>query len=310
MDGANKQSAVIAEATYGTTPSSPAFKVLRDIRVSGAPDRPATPSPERNPTGQITNMVTGNFSFPKSIDLPFVRDDAADILLESVMGAAWATNVLKVGFAKKGFTLEEKYEGGSTDPYRRLTGCVAGALALNFPQAGAGNPGTMSFGIMALAEAMGTTAIASSTYASPNPGYDPVSLIGLTFTDLFSVSSPKVVGFQMSMGRQNRNRYSHGSASPFDIGFGTFVAQGQVQLYFSAAADYSTFMTRQSGLALDMTIGTQANNKDQIQLGNVDVWNPDIDDPGKEGDHLVRLNFLGRYKAADASSVIWTRNVA
>ena len=49
MDSANKQTAVIAEATVGTTPATPAFLLARDIRVSGAPQRPNTRSPERRP---------------------------------------------------------------------------------------------------------------------------------------------------------------------------------------------------------------------------------------------------------------------
>ena len=47
MDSANKQTAVVAETVVGTTPTTPAFKVLRDIRVSGAPQRPNSRSPER-----------------------------------------------------------------------------------------------------------------------------------------------------------------------------------------------------------------------------------------------------------------------
>ena len=47
MDSATKQTAIIAEATQGTTPATPAFKILRDIRVSGAPQRNDQRSPER-----------------------------------------------------------------------------------------------------------------------------------------------------------------------------------------------------------------------------------------------------------------------
>lgn len=47
MDSATKQTAIIAEATQGTTPATRAFKILRDIRVSGAPQRNDQRSPER-----------------------------------------------------------------------------------------------------------------------------------------------------------------------------------------------------------------------------------------------------------------------
>lgn len=309
MDSANKQSAVISETTMGTTPATPAFKLLRDIRVSGAPDRPAQRSPERIANRQAANMVSGLFSISKSIETPFVRDAANDVLLESVFGNTWATNALKVGSTKKSFTLEEKYSA-TTPPYRRATGCMVNTLQLSFPMAGGGNPGTMSFACLGMAEASATTAIASSTYTTPSPYNDPTSLIDVTFGNLFSITSPKVTGFQMSLTNNLRNLYSHGAASPFDIGFGQFDVTGQVQLYFSQASDYSTFMTRQTGLALDVTIGSVANQKDRIQMNTVDVWNPSIDDPGATGDHILTLNFMGRYNATDASALIWTRNVA
>ena len=90
MDSATKQSAVIAEATVGTTPATPAFKLLRDIRVSGAPQRDSMRSPERRSDRMAASMVTGLNSYPKSIEMPWVRDDALDILWESLLCGTWA----------------------------------------------------------------------------------------------------------------------------------------------------------------------------------------------------------------------------
>ncbi|MDI1265647.1 MAG: phage tail tube protein [bacterium] len=307
MDSANKQSAVIAEVTMGTTPATPAFKLLRDIRVSGAPQRSASRSPERRSDRTAANMTSGLSTFPKSIELPFVRDAASDILLESVMCGAWATNVLKNASTKMPFTLEEKYEGGATDPYRRLAGCLADSLSLSFRN---GEPGQMSFGIRAMAETAATTAIASSTYAAPTPGYDPVTPADITVNGLFGLSTPKVMGLNMSITNSMRDQHSWGSNAPFGLGLGLFNIEGSVQIYFSAAADYSTFMTRQTSLSLDLTMGSVANYKDQIVLGNCDVWNPDVDDPGATGDHMVTLNFMARYSSGSTSAITWTRLVA
>ena len=58
MDSANKQTAIIAETTQGTTPTSPAYKVLRDVRVSGSPQRPASRSPERPPINTPTRPAS------------------------------------------------------------------------------------------------------------------------------------------------------------------------------------------------------------------------------------------------------------
>lgn len=308
MDSASKQTAVVAEVTQGATPSSPGFKLTRDIRVTGAPQRANNRSPERRADRMAASMVTGLSTFPKAIELPWARDAATDILWESALGGAWSTDVLKNASTKKFFTLEEKYEGGSTDPYRRLLGAMCDKVDIAFRTDG--NPGTVSFALKALRETTATSAIASSTYAAPSPGYDPSSSSEITVTNLFSISSPKVMGFQASISNNLREQWAFGSPDPFGLGFGLFDVIGQVQLYFTQLSDYSTFTTRQTGLALDFTIGSVTNYKDQLQLMNVDVWNPDVDDPGASGDHMVTLNFLAKYHASDTAAIKLTRNVA
>lgn len=307
MDSANKQTAIIAEVTMGTTPSTPAFLLTRDIRVSGSPQRSASRSPERRSDRMAANMTSGLFTFPKVIEMPWVRDAATDVLWESVLCGAWATNVLKNASTKKPFTLEEKYEGGATDPYRRLTGCLVDSLSIGFRN---GEPGTMSWGIRAMAEAAATSAIASSTYAAPTPGYDPSTPADIVVGDLFGVSSPKVMSLNMTISNNMRDQHSWGSNAPFGIGLGLFDVSGQVSFYFGASADYSTFMTRQSGLDLSLTIGATTNYKDTLLLPYCDVWNPDVDDPGATGDHMVTLNFLARYDSSDAAAIKLTRLVA
>ena len=307
MDSANKQTAVIAEVTQGTTPATPAFKLLRDSRVSGAPQRADQRSPERRSDRMAANMFKGLASFPKTIEMPWTRDAGTDALWESAFCGTWATNVLKNASAIKAFTLEEKYEGGATDPYRRLTGCIVDNVDIAFRN---GEAGTLNFGLRALAETTATTAIASSTYAAPTPGYDPSTPADIVVNNLFSISSPKVVSLSLRIENNIREQYQWGSVSPFGTGLGLFNVQGQIQLYFSQLTDYSTFVTRQSGLAMDITIGATTNFKDQLVMGNVDVWNPDVEDPGATGDHLVTLNFMARYFATDTAAIKLTRNVA
>ena len=307
MDSANKQTAIIAEVTQGTTPATPAFKVLRDIRVSGSPNRPAARSPERRSDRMAANMTSGLFTFPKTIELPWVRDEGLDLLWESALCGAWATNVLKNGSTTKSFTLEEKHEGGATDPYRRLAGCVVDSTSISFRN---GQPGTISFGIQAMAATAATTAIASSTYAAPTPGYDPSTPADIVVNDCFSISAAKVMSLDLTISNNMRTQHAFGSNSPFGIGLGLFDVTGRVQIYFSQSSDYSTFMTRQSGLDLSLTIGATSNFKDTLLLPKCDVFNPDVDDPGATGDHMVTLNFMARYDASDAAAIKLTRLVA
>lgn len=308
MDGANKQTAVVAEVTQGTIPSTPGFKLLRDIRLNGSATRNAARSPERRADRMAYNMVNGINAFQFGVELPFMRDAGTDILLESALANAWSTNTLKNASTKKTFAVEEKFEGGATDPYRRWTGCIVDSLSLGF-QAN-GSPATMNFGCVCLGDVADTAAISGATYASPSPGYDPVAGHELTISDLFSISSPKIMSLSLNIRNNIRPQYCLGSASPWGTGLGFFEVDGQVSLYFSQSSDWSTFRTRQSGLVLDVTIGTTSNYKDRIQLNAVDVWNPGISDDGNSSDHMVTLNFMAKYYASDTAAIVWTRNVA
>ena len=307
MDSANKQTAVIAEATVGTTPATPAFLLARDIRVSGAPQRPNTRSPERRSDRQAAAMVQGVATYPKQIEMPWVRDAASDVLWASLFCSPWVSNVLKVGSVRTGttFTLEEKYEGGATDPYRRLTGCMVDNVSISFQN---GNPGQLNFSLLALGESTATTAIASSTYAAPTPAYDPSTPADIAVNSLFGLASPKVRSLQLQISNNLQQQYAFGSADPFAIGLGEFNVQGVVEVYFNALADYSAFVVKQTGQTFDITIGATMNFKDRLVLGNCDVFNPNVDDPGQTGVHAVTLNFLGKYYATDASAMKLTRN--
>ena len=307
MDSANKQTAVIAEATVGTTPATPAFKLLRDIRVSGAPQRLATRSPERRADRMAANMVTGLNSYPKTIELPWTRDAGTDVLWESLFCNAFATDVLKNASTPKSFTLEEKYEGGATDPYRRLTGCFCDSARISFRS---GDAGSLSFSLKALSETTSTTAIASATYAAPVPGNDPSTPADIVVNNLFGVSTPKVMAMDMTIANNMRDQYKWGSNDPFGIGLGLFDVSGSVSLYFSQLTDYSAFIPRATARTLDLTIGATTLFKDRLVLGAAYVWNPNVDDPGATGDHMVTLNFLARYFASDTAAIKLTRNVA
>lgn len=307
MDSSNKQSAIISEVTQGTTPGAPGFLLLRDNRVTGAPQRSVNRSPERRPDRMMSNTYSGLFTFNKTIEMNWARDAATDVLLASLFCGAYSTNILKNASTKSFFTLEEKYEGGATDPYRRLAGCMVDSLSLSWRL---GEPGSMSFSIQALAETAATAAISGSTYAVPTPQNDPVTPTDITVNDLFSVSSPKLMGLNMTISNSMRPQHAFGSASPFGIGLGQFDVRGSAQFYYQAGADYSTFMTRQTALVLDLTIGSVASFKDRLVVGNCSVGNPDVDDPGAAGgDHMVTVEFIGAYTSADAAVIKNTRLV-
>lgn len=307
MDAANKQDAIVAEVTQGTTPATPAFKLLRSSGISGSPTRIRVPSPERRPDRAIANMIAGLHSYQRQIVTPFVRDAATDILWASLLNSTYSGNVIKNGSTASFLTLEEKYEAGATDIYHRHAGCQVNSLGVNFRL---GDGGVMTWDLMAMGNTQATTAISSSTYAVPTPAVDPVSSVDVTVSSLFGISSPKVTAFQLQISNNMSFLHKFGSAEPFGLGLGRFTVEGSVELYFSAAAEYTAFVPFGSSLTMSLVIGSSSGNKDQFDMAEVDVFDPVVSDPGATGQHMLTLRFMGRYDSGDASVFKHTRSVA
>ena len=106
----------------------------------------------------------------------------------------------------------------------------------------------------------------------------------IVVNSLFGISSPKLMSFQMSIQNNMRDQYKFGSVEPFGQGLGLFDVSGQVEFYFNSLSDYATFATRQTGVAMSLTIGETGGAKDTLEIMNADAWNPDVGDPGATGD--------------------------
>ena len=309
MDASLKQDAVVAETSIGVTPSTPAFLLPRLVSIGGGVSRPNTRSPERVNHRQANSMTQGNVQVQKSISGVWVRDAGVDLFWQSLLCGAFATNVLKNGSTPKPFTLEEKYhaDAGGTDFYRRTTGCQVDSATISFRNDG--NPGQLTFNAMGRAETTATSAISGATYAAAAPGYDPVTLADVSFDSIFGLSSPGIVNFQGTIANNLRPRYAAGSASPRSYGLGDFDFSGTIEFYLGAMADYSTFVTKQTGQVLQLTIGSVTDNKDVFKCFGCDVWNPMISDGGKNTDDTVTLNFMAKYSVSDTASLSLTRQV-
>lgn len=308
MDSALKRDAIVAESAIGTTPATPAFKVLRTIGIDGSPQRANDRSPERVSNGQAKNMYQGLVTIQKTIRMPWVRDDALDILWASLFYGSFTDDVLVNGLTPAPFTLEEKYEAGATDPYRRITGCLVDSCQIQFRNDG--QPGQLSFNVLGRLEATAMAAIAGATYADAAPGYDPVTASEIVANDFFGLSSPEIAMATINIANNSRAIYGWGSPNPARHGRGWFQVDGNVSAYFAAAADYSAFTTRQSAKTLDLTIGSVTDFKDQLVLPNCDVWNPSLDDPGPSGDFTLTLQFMAKFDDTLGGTLSLTRLVA
>jgi len=305
--GATKRTAIVPEVTQGITPTTPGFMIVRDIRVEGELERGDSVSRERKSDRSAFAMAKGLSSFVKTIEMPYVRDAATDTFWSSAFCSAWSANVLKNGSGKVPFTLEERYDGEPAPMHRRVTGCIVDEVALVMR---VGSYGRLRYKVRGLAESFTYDPLDGATYADPTPGYDPVTPGAIETTNLFSLTSPRVIALSLMMRNNTRDRHRFGSVDPFGNGLGALRVAGQVELYFTDLREYTVFMQRQRGLGLNLLIGSEAGAKDRLQMTNVDVWNPDVSDPGSEGEHIVTLNFVAKYSPDDDAVAVLTRNLS
>lgn len=154
--GSDVRVAFIAESTYGTTPATPTFQIMRATSGGLSTSKVTVKSEEIRQDQNVIDLIqTGQDvagSYP--IELSY---GSFDTLIEAVLGGTWTTNVLRNGVNVRSFTFEEMIELGTTDTFRRFTGCMVNSMSLAFS---AREKVTGSFGIMGRQEALATAIIA------------------------------------------------------------------------------------------------------------------------------------------------------
>lgn len=306
MAGARKRTSLVRESAFGVTPASPGFLLLRDIDVQSAVSRNDAKSPERRYNAAETGMVDGLTIFEKTIRLQWARDAATDILFASAFGGDFVADRLDNGRDQPTFTLEETYAATPSSVHRRLSGCVVDELAVVLSN---GEPGQIRARLKGLAEAASYDVVAGATYTDPSPNYAPVTPANITVENLFSCSSSHIEQVSFAIRNNVEALYSWGSREPFGFSMGGVQLVGSVVIHFSNLAEYLRFRTRQRGLGMSLLLGSNVGARDRLSMMNVEVWSPDIDDPGSQGNHRLSLNFMARISSDTGALVSLTRNV-
>lgn len=164
--GSRARLAYIAEVTYGTTPATPAFKVVNPTKHNIGLEKEGFQSSTIRSDRQINDFRHGVRKVSGDIGIEF-RDASFDDLLEAAMMGTWATNVLLAGTTRRSFTFERYF--ADIARYRRAVGCEVNSFSLECPASGLV---TGSFGVIGKDDTGSGTAIASSTYTA-----DPTEIV-------------------------------------------------------------------------------------------------------------------------------------
>lgn len=300
----NSQIGYIAEATWGTTPATPTFQILR--RTSGGPvlrkgtvisDEVAS---NRNVIGepQISHDVQGNMSIEMS-------NPVLDDFLESALCGAWATNVLKVGSTMKSFTIEEKIPVGATNNYHRYLGCVVNTLGLRFQSR---SKVMTEVGLMGQkVDTLATAIITGATYtaASTDSIFTADKVASLSILG----ATPVVRALDLNITNNTRMRPKVGSIYSEEFGIGQAEITGRLEAYFESNTLFNSVMSHGTG-EISFTVGVDSNEKYTFMLGTVQLLNGEVVLGGKDDDVMVNIDFRAVYDSGDASSIMITRLVA
>ncbi|MBN8958581.1 MAG: phage tail protein [Rhizobiales bacterium] len=104
--GSEVRRAYVAESAWGTTPTTPVFKVLRttggNIRNNKTTKKSNEIQADRNVRDEFMTALGASGSY--NFELSYA---SFDDIFESVLAGTWATDVLKNGATRKYFTFEE-----------------------------------------------------------------------------------------------------------------------------------------------------------------------------------------------------------
>lgn len=305
-DSSKFQLAHIVETTPGTTPTTPTLIIDRTTGGGMQTVQNYVTSNEIRGDRQVTDrarvgrMSQGTYNFELSYG-------SFDDWLESLFQSAWSTNVLENGVTPKYFTIEELYEMGATDQYKRFPGVLVNTMSLDI-SAGAivtGSFGMMGFGVPSLAQA----AIGSSTYTQPNT--NPVLTASNDFASLAitGLTSPKVQSLSLNINNNLREQPVVGSIDGVGIGSGRFDVTGSITVYFENDEAYDIFLAN-TYTDLTFSVGGASTLKYDVSIPNIKFTSASIEAAGNDTDVPLTLEFGAVRDASQDHTIQITRTPA
>lgn len=295
--------AYIAEATWGVTPATPAFKNLRFTGESLNAEKQTVTSneirPDRNVADviQVARMASGN------IDAEFSYATFDD-LFESALSSAWATDVLVNGVDQKSFTFEKTFENGATDAFHRFAGCVVNTMSIGVT---AQQLVTLGFGVMGKGVTAAEAVIVGATYADANSndvlsaGTDFASLTMTGITD-----EPAIQAITIDTTNNLRQQAVVGSIDSAGIGDGRFEMTGTMNAYFEGGDLYDAFLNHDA-LSLSFLLGTEAGSRYLISVPKLKITSGTIVAGGNDQDVFANLNWQALYDTGIDGTISMTR---
>ncbi len=296
--GSRHRLAAIAEVTYGTTPTTPAFTTLRHNSCNIGLSKDAVESEEIRGDRQITCFRHGNKSVGGDIEGELVYGEY-DTLIEAALCGTWSTDVLKAGTTRRSFTIERTFQ--DITQFMRYTGCEVNTMSISIA------PNSMigvSFGFIGKDQSIAQTAIAGSSYSTLT---DTCQFDSFTAT-INEGGSPIALVTEMEVTLENgiEPQFVVGSSTTLRPSIGRCNVTGSITVYLEDQAMLTKFQNETES-SLDITMTDPDGNTFQIEIPKL-KYNSGQPDVSGEGSVTVSMDFQAIYDSVDASNIVITRN--
>lgn len=303
--GSGRRIAFVPEVTFGVTPETPTFQVLRAIGGGPRTNKTTGTSDELQIDGNIRDEFEMGQDVAGAYELEFSYG-SFDPLLEALMGGAWTANVLKNGTAPKSFTFEETLELGATDSFSRFVGCMMNSFSLSIA---ARAKITASLNLMGKSEALATAIIAGATYTAAGTAPILTGSVDVAAMSFPGGGTPIVRSLSLELNTGLRTRPKVASKFSEEFGRGRFSVTGTAEIYFESNTLYQAVLDHGGGV-LAFTIGRDANKKYTFDMPKIIFGNGERRPGGNDDDVMVSLPFRAVYDATEDCTLKITRAVA
>jgi len=296
--GSRHRLAAIAEVTYGTTPTTPAFSTMRHNSCNIGLSKDAVESEEIRGDRQITCFRHGNKSVGGDIEGELAYGEY-DSLIEAALCGTWSTDVLKAGTTRRSFTIERTFQ--DITQYVRYTGCEVNTMSISIaPNSMVG----VSFGFIGKDQSIAQTAIASSSYSTLT---DTCQFDSFTAT-ISEGGSPIALVTEAEITLENgiEPQFVVGSSTTLRPSIGRCNVTGSITVYLEDQAMLTKFQNETES-SLDLTLTDPDGNTFQIEIPKLKYTSGQPDVSG-EGSVTVSMDFQAIYDSVDASNIVITRN--
>jgi hypothetical protein len=298
--GTRSRVGFIAEATFGTTPATPAFAELPFTSWSVNMTRDAYEDNSIRSDRMARFNLSGNVQVAGSVDVNLTHG-YYDPLFESLLQGAWTTNVLKVGSTRKAFAMEEQQL--DLPQYRVYNGMIADKFSLNVPSQGIV---TGKFDLIGQNQsALSGTTFTGATFTS--------ATVKNPFTDYgasgFIKEGGSAIGYvsalQLDVDNSHAKNFVIMSNTVRDFTTARCKITGTATVLFEDSTMYNKFVgSTASSLDLKLDNGT---NTLQFLLPNIKYTGATKTINGS-GPIMLSMPFEALYDGTSGSNIVMTRN--